>query len=148
MSSSCSRRIGTIEASATEPCRTSLHFGSVPLVRDKPETLTAMSNNAEPPTTVIPTNETSRFIYDTIVSSSAELRSISQYLSDNPELAFEEFKAHDILCDFLEAEGFATRRRHCLETSFEAFYVHGEGGRTWGFNSEYDALPSIGHACG
>lgn len=35
-----------------------------------------------------------------------------------------------------------------LETAFVATFEHGTGGRTMGFNAEYDALPGIGHACG
>ncbi|KAJ5238991.1 hypothetical protein N7468_003610 [Penicillium chermesinum] len=65
----------------------------------------------------------------------------------NPELAYEEFKAHDALCGFLEKEGFrVTRHAYGLNTSFEA--VSGSGGRLINFNAEYDALPGIGHACG
>ncbi|KAL1882466.1 hypothetical protein Plec18167_002882 [Paecilomyces lecythidis] len=66
---------------------------------------------------------------------------------DNPELAWQEHKAHDLLCDFLEGEGFdVTRHAYGVETSFEARF--GSGGRLVNFNAEYDALPGIGHACG
>ena len=35
-----------------------------------------------------------------------------------------------------------------MDTAWEAKYTHGNGGRTIGVNSEMDALPGIGHACG
>lgn len=41
-----------------------------------------------------------------IDSASKELNSISQDLWSNPELAFEEYHAHDLLTAFLEKEGF------------------------------------------
>lgn len=37
---------------------------------------------------------------------------------------------------------------YLLETAWKAEFVHGSGGRTVGINSEMDALPGIGHACG
>ena len=65
----------------------------------------------------------------------------------NPELAFEEFIAHDTICDFLEEQGFfVTRKAYGVETAFEA--ITGEGGRLISINAEYDALPEVGHACG
>ncbi len=39
-------------------------------------------------------------------------------------------------------------RKYLLETAWVAKYSHGSGGRTLGVNSEMDALPGIGHACG
>lgn len=35
-----------------------------------------------------------------------------------------------------------------LSTAWQASFVHGKGGRVLGINSEMDALPGIGHACG
>lgn len=65
----------------------------------------------------------------------------------NPEIAYTEHKAHDTICDFLEAHGFSvTRHAYGVDTAFEA--VSGSGGRNVNFNAEYDALPGIGHACG
>jgi metal-dependent amidase/aminoacylase/carboxypeptidase family protein len=65
----------------------------------------------------------------------------------NPETAYEEHRAHDTICTFLEKRGFAvTRHAYGLATSFEA--LSGSGGPLINFNAEYDALPGIGHACG
>lgn len=35
-----------------------------------------------------------------------------------------------------------------METAWRAEYTHGKGGRVIGLQSEMDALPNIGHACG
>nr|UWI50929.1 M20 family metallopeptidase [Clostridioides difficile] len=74
---------------------------------------------------------------------------VSKYLFENPELAFEEFKSQNALCDLLEENGFnVTKGVGGLETSFEAVYSNGTGGKTVAFLAEYDALPGMGHACG
>ncbi|KAJ5227638.1 uncharacterized protein N7469_007644 [Penicillium citrinum] len=75
------------------------------------------------------------------------LRKVNQGIWSNPELAFNEHHAHDLICDFLEKQGFTVKRHaYGLNTSFEA--LSGTGGRLVNFNAEYDALPEIGHACG
>ncbi|KAE8164428.1 hypothetical protein BDV40DRAFT_310885 [Aspergillus tamarii] len=75
------------------------------------------------------------------------LRELNQEIWSNPETAYEEYKAHDAICNFLEAQGYTvTRHAYGLDTSFEA--ISGSGGRLINFNAEYDALPGIGHACG
>lgn len=72
---------------------------------------------------------------------------ICPQIHKNPELAFEEFKAHDNITTLLEDLGFSvTKHAYGLATAFVAEY--GSGGRVVAFNAEYDALPGIGHACG
>ena len=44
--------------------------------------------------------------------------------------------------------GFQVDCHYLLETAWRATFTHGQGGRTIGVNSEMDALPGIGHACG
>ena len=56
--------------------------------------------------------------------------------------------AHDVLTAFVEKQGFEVTRNYLLETGWSAVFTHEEGGRTLGVNSEMDALPGIGHACG
>ncbi|KAB8200210.1 hypothetical protein BDV34DRAFT_232417 [Aspergillus parasiticus] len=76
-----------------------------------------------------------------------ELKLINEQIHKNPELAFEEFKAHDNITKLLEDLGFSvTKHAYGLATAFLAEY--GSGGRVVAFNAEYDALPGIGHACG
>ncbi|KAG6845453.1 hypothetical protein H0H93_016088, partial [Arthromyces matolae] len=67
----------------------------------------------------------------------------------HPELAFEEHHAHDVMSTFMERHGFrVTRHYGGLETAWRADWTFGHGGRVIGVNSEMDALPGIGHACG
>ncbi|KAK4226389.1 putative aminoacylase 1-like protein [Podospora fimiseda] len=70
---------------------------------------------------------------------------VNQHIHSNPELAYEEHKAHDIFVSTLTELGFKmTPHAYDLDTSFEAEF--GSGGRLVVFNAEYDALPGIGHA--
>ena len=49
----------------------------------------------------------------------------------------------------MAANGFKVTKAYLgLPTAFRAEFQHGKGGRTLGVNSEMDALPGIGHACG
>ncbi len=76
------------------------------------------------------------------------LAQLSEQIWENPELGFKEKKAHCLLTDFLEREGFKVERSFGgLETAFRASF--GSGGRpNVCVICEYDALPDIGHACG
>ncbi|KDQ50969.1 hypothetical protein JAAARDRAFT_41598 [Jaapia argillacea MUCL 33604] len=77
-----------------------------------------------------------------------ELRTLSLNIHDHPELKFEEKHAHDTLTTFMERHGFEVTTNHLMPTAWLATFTHGNGGRTLGVNSEMDALPGIGHACG
>ncbi len=71
----------------------------------------------------------------------------SHQLHENPELAFEEHFAHDLLTGIIEADGLVVRRHaYGLETAFAA--DAGTDGPTIAVLCEYDALPGVGHACG
>jgi metal-dependent amidase/aminoacylase/carboxypeptidase family protein len=48
----------------------------------------------------------------------------------------------------MKKHGFEVTPHHLLETAWVAKFTHGQGGRTIGVNSEMDALPGVGHACG
>ncbi|CAO3664651.1 unnamed protein product [Rhizopus stolonifer] len=88
-------------------------------------------------------------IEETIRYHSEELRSISLEIHDHPELGNKEYRAAEILTDYLERYGFhVTRGVVGLETAFIAEYSNGKPGRRIGLCSEYDALPGIGHGCG
>ncbi|KAG1770747.1 amidohydrolase [Suillus occidentalis] len=85
-------------------------------------------------------------VLDTLDSS---LRLLSLQIHSHPELMFEEIFAHNLLSDYMESHGFSVTRHYLgLKTAWKAEYTHGKGGRTLGINSEMDALPEIGHACG
>ncbi|KAL1838486.1 hypothetical protein VTJ49DRAFT_2624 [Mycothermus thermophilus] len=86
-------------------------------------------------------------IDDEIRQRHAEISSLNKHIYDNPELAYEEHKAHDAFVAALQSLGFnVTPHAYGLETAFSADV--GSGGRLVVFNAEYDALPGIGHACG
>ena len=73
---------------------------------------------------------------------------ISRDLHANPELMWEEFHAHDVLTNEIEAAGIdVVRSAHGLETAFRADIGSGAGPLV-AVCCEYDALPDIGHACG
>ena len=48
----------------------------------------------------------------------------------------------------MSKQGWDVQRHYLLDTAWVAKFSHGQGGRTVGVNSEMDALPGIGHACG
>ncbi|KAM6954380.1 xaa-Arg dipeptidase-like [Aplochiton taeniatus] len=82
-----------------------------------------------------------------------KLHSLSKDIWSCPELAYEERKAHDRLVKFFSQEkGWNVESHYKLETAFRATW--GPAGNksgeiiNIGFLCEYDALPSIGHACG
>ena len=82
-----------------------------------------------------------------IRSNSLELREFSEEIWKNPELNFKEYKAHQLLTDLFEKEGFQVQRSCAgLETAFKATF--GSGKPNVCVICEYDALPEIGHACG
>ncbi|EGN96673.1 hypothetical protein SERLA73DRAFT_184799 [Serpula lacrymans var. lacrymans S7.3] len=77
------------------------------------------------------------------------LRKLSLQIHDNPEIMFQEKFAHDTLSQFMESHGFSVTRHYLgMDTAWRAEFAHGKGGRVLGVNSEMDALPMIGHACG
>lgn len=72
---------------------------------------------------------------------------LSLKIHTHPELGFEERKAASWLTEYLSSEGFEIIKGICdMPTAFEARY--GKGHPAIAFLAEYDALPSVGHACG
>ncbi|CAG8612456.1 12722_t:CDS:2, partial [Ambispora gerdemannii] len=80
----------------------------------------------------------------------AQKTEFTKIIYAKPEIAFEEHFAHNLLTDYLEKKRFkVTRKSYGLNTAFRAEYESEvTGGRTVSFNSEYDALPGLGHGCG
>ncbi|KAF0431407.1 amidohydrolase [Gigaspora margarita] len=89
-------------------------------------------------------------VFQAIDEVSEELGEISLKIHDNPELGKEERFAHELLVNYLKKKGFkVTPSAYGIETAFVAEFQSKTGeGRVVSFNSEYDALPDIGHACG
>lgn len=72
---------------------------------------------------------------------------LSLRIHENPEVGFQEEKACQWLCGYLEEHGFAVERPFCqLPTAFQA--SSGDAHPRVGLLAEYDALPGLGHACG
>ncbi|KAJ3880761.1 hypothetical protein F5051DRAFT_149379 [Lentinula edodes] len=83
-----------------------------------------------------------------IEEMSKELNVLSLDIHAHPELKYEEARTHDVLTSFMSEHGFKVEKHYLLPTAWLATYKHGSGGRTIGVNSEMDALPGVGHACG
>ncbi|KAI9254530.1 hypothetical protein BDA99DRAFT_518648 [Phascolomyces articulosus] len=93
-------------------------------------------------------SEVETVITETIQALDNELRDISLKIHNNPEIGNHEFKAHKLLTEYLEKNGFQVQKEAAgLETAFIAEFSNGPGRRV-GFCAEYDALPGVGHACG
>lgn len=87
-------------------------------------------------------------VLDSIDELAPQLIQISQTIHANPELAFEEYESSKLLADTAAAHGYEVQRGVAgLETAFVATSANGSG-PTIAFLAEYDALPSLGHACG
>ncbi|KAE9579958.1 hypothetical protein CGMCC3_g3957 [Colletotrichum fructicola] len=87
-------------------------------------------------------------VFAAIDSRNDGLRTLNTEIWENPEIGYQEVHAHQVLTDYLEEQGFkVTRSAYNLSTAFRAEFSNGEG-RDVSFNSEFDALPGLGHACG
>ena len=78
-----------------------------------------------------------------------QLIAISDEIHRNPELAFKEFKAAQLLVAELKKAGFNVEQGVAgMETAILAVHPDTSEGPTIAVLGEYDALPEIGHACG
>jgi len=78
-----------------------------------------------------------------------ELRELSLQIHAHPEVMWKEKFAHNILTKFMSEQGFKVTKHYLgLDTAWRAEFTLGNGGRVLGVNSEMDALPGMGHACG
>ena len=97
-------------------------------------------------------SEAKSLIGPAIEAASERLREVSNEIWKHPELLMEEVKAHSLLTDFLEKEGFLVEKSFVLKTAFRAIYSPATETDARNVNvcvvCEYDALPVIGHACG
>ncbi len=76
-----------------------------------------------------------------------ELRSISRWMYEHPEIAMQEYEASARLAAFLAGQGYAVEDpAYGLDTAFVA--RSGTDGPEVIICAEYDALPEVGHACG
>jgi len=78
-----------------------------------------------------------------------DLIALSERIHAHPELAFQEFQAAAWLSAILSRHGFTVEQGiGDLPTAFRAAVSGPRPGPTIAFLAEYDALPSMGHACG
>jgi amidohydrolase len=79
-----------------------------------------------------------------------DLYAVSEFLYQNPEIGFQEFKACEFLSQFLEKRGFeVVRGVGGVKTAFLARPSGRPKTRpAIAFLAEYDALPGVGHGCG
>ncbi len=79
----------------------------------------------------------------------ADLKDLNEFVYNNPELGYEEFKSSKAHIDLLHKYGFDVEENYMdMKTAFLGSYKAEKEGPTVAFLSEYDALPGIGHGCG
>ena len=82
-------------------------------------------------------------VFDEVDRLADRLVDVSHRIHADPELAYAEHRAHDLLCDVLEEANLAvTRGAYGLDTAFEA-RAGGGAGPTVAVICEYDAQPAI-----
>jgi metal-dependent amidase/aminoacylase/carboxypeptidase family protein len=81
-------------------------------------------------------------ISDYVDSIYDDMWNISKTIHKNPELGFDEVKAHYLLTSFVESqEGWnVTKSLYNISTSFSAVFEGSEDGPVVNFNSEYGML--------
>ena len=84
---------------------------------------------------------------ETVRRFEGELRDLSRWMYDHPEIAFEEYETSTKLAQYLASNGFEVEHpAYGLETAFAARV--GSTGPEVVICCEIDALPEVGHACG
>ncbi len=79
----------------------------------------------------------------------SDLVKLADYIHDNPELGYQEYKSSKALTHFLEKHGFEVEMPIIgFETAFRATFQGKTSRPKVALLAEYDALPEIGHACG
>ncbi|MBM7540369.1 M20 family metallopeptidase [Amphibacillus cookii] len=79
----------------------------------------------------------------------SDLKEISRYLYENPELGDQEYQSAKLLVNYLTQHHFEVETGIVdRPTAFRAVYDSGKPGATIGYMAEYDALPGVGHGCG
>lgn len=88
-----------------------------------------------------------KLIGNSVRAHAGALRTLALSIHRNPELGYEEHQAAAWQMALLRQHGFSVETPVAgLRTAFRA--VRGQGKPALAVLSEYDALPSLGHACG
>jgi len=78
-----------------------------------------------------------------------EIKTLCRYIFNHPETGLKEYQSSSAVIALLEKHGFVVEKGCAgMETSFRAVRALKKPGPRIAFLCEYDALPSIGHACG
>lgn len=87
---------------------------------------------------------------DFIDKHADDLHQLSKSIWENPELAYKEHHAHDVITKFLDKHEFSVEKHYKLDTAFRAEFSTSDPKNKprIAVICEYDALPGIGHACG
>lgn len=93
-------------------------------------------------------NKNYNTINNVIESKVNDYMDMVQFMYDNPELGFKEYKAQEVMVEYLEKAGFTVEKGVAVETDFVATYKSEKEGPVMAFMCEYDALPEVGHGCG
>ncbi|KAK4443498.1 hypothetical protein QBC34DRAFT_477610 [Podospora aff. communis PSN243] len=86
-----------------------------------------------------------------IDNNARPLWALNAFIHDTPELAYREHRAHHALTDFIRRRDepwHVTPSAFGMPTAWIAVYDSQKPGPVVSFNVEYDALPTLGHACG
>jgi amidohydrolase len=93
--------------------------------------------------------EVKQNLRERVDSLKGQIIDIADYLHQNPELGYAEYKACERLTLELEKSGFKVNRGVAgLPTAFRAVFQGKKERPVVGILAEYDALPDLGHACG
>ncbi|TLS30609.1 hypothetical protein PpBr36_02730 [Pyricularia pennisetigena] len=134
-----------ITAIPISACGDEDHFSPLPRRQSAAGNNTAVGGG---PTTSSPHLTT---VSEHVDSLAEELWPISTEIHENPELGYQEVRAHDLLTAYVASKpGWeVTRSAFGLDTAFVAVFDGGHGGGpVVSFNAEYDALQGLGHGCG
>ncbi len=95
-------------------------------------------------------DQTKERICNGVDGISKDIFAISDWLMDNPEIAYQEFKGCEHLSNVLSGHGFTVEKGvGGVKTAFLARPAGSQPSRpTVAILTEYDALPGIGHGCG
>lgn len=91
-------------------------------------------------------DKAAEIIDSTIQLEESALRELGSKIHKNPELAFNEHYAADILTHFMQCRGWKVEKGICgLDTAWRATFKNGRGGSTVGFNAEMDVSMISSH---
>ena len=84
---------------------------------------------------------------DVVALRRPDLVALSEAIHADPELCWDEHRSSARVADAMADSGFTVERGVCdIPTAMRATY--GSGPLVIALCAEYDALPSVGHACG